>query len=487
MKEHLKSWLLAVGCLLLTSLYPCLYQYSSNLPESRGRDMLLFWGIFLGIGIVLFLLWLVILRRVEAAGVLSALSLLVCMNFGLVKTGVQRLLPLVSGRWILGPLGVLLLLLGGLVFLRKWRCRVPLILLTCMFGGLCAVSGIVALPKLAARHVGGQESSLLSAAETADGAERPNVYYFLYDEYSGPESLRYYYGFDNSTLYDQLEQRGFDCSGSSYNTESCATVQLVPDLYALGYDAAPFQSGDGEMPNLYRIFQDLGYQINLISHNDFLDTDGARSLTSGQAEESICRYLYANSILPYTPAAEYMEQHLRSLRTAYQYVAMLDEVLDTMDQAWEETGGAPTLTLGYVQCPHPGFIYDENGGLVSEDNFVNWRDPQYYLGQLQYTSSRILKAVDNIQAHDPEAVIILQSDHGARLGHHLAELYGDPYDAETDTIHQQNILNCVYLPGETVDITGLNGINTLRTVLNRLFQLDYAMVEPRTGCINYYP
>lgn len=95
--------------------------------------------------------------------------------------------------------------------------------------------------------------------------------------------------------------------------------------------------------------------------------------------------------------------------------------------------------------------------------------------------------MDNIQAHDPEAVIILQSDHGARLGHHLAELYGDPYDAETDTIHQQNILNCVYLPGETVDITGLNGINTLRTVLNRLFQLDYAMVEPRTGCINYYP
>lgn len=110
------------------------------------------------------------------------------------------------------------------MFLRKWRCRVPLILLTCMFGGLCAVSGIVALPKLAARHVGGQESSLLSAAETADGAERPNVYYFLYDEYSGPESLRYYYGFDNSALYDQLEQRGFDCSGSSYNTESCATV-----------------------------------------------------------------------------------------------------------------------------------------------------------------------------------------------------------------------------------------------------------------------
>ena len=487
MKEHLKSWLLVVGCLLLTSLYPCLYQYGSNLPESRGKDMLLFWGMFFGIAVGLLLVWLLILRRIEAAGVLSALSLLVCMNFGLVKTGVQKLLPMVSGRWILGPLVLLLLILGGLTLLWKWKCHVPLVLLTCMFGGLCAVSGIAAAPKLAAVHSAGVGPALPAAEQTAEGERRPNVYFYLYDEYSGPESLQYYYGFDNSAFYDQLEQRGFDCSGNSYNTESCATVQLVPDLYALGYDAAPFQSGDGEQPNLYRIFQNMGYQINLISHNDFLDADGTRSLTSGQAEESICRFLYANSILPYTPAADYLEQHLRSLRTAYQYVAMLDEVLDTMDRAWEETDGGPTLTLGYVQCPHAGFIYDANGGLVSEDDFVNWRDPQYYLGQLQYTNSRILKAVDNIQAHDPEAVIILQSDHGVRLGHHLAELYGDPYDAETDTIHQQNILNCVCLPGETLDITGLNGINTLRTVLNRLFHLDYAMVEPRTGCINYYP
>ena len=66
------------------------------------------------------------------------------------------------------------------------------------------------------------------------------------------------------------------------------------------------------------------------------------------------------------------------------------------------------------------------------------------------------------------------------------DLYGDSYDPETETIHQQNILNCVYLGGETLDISGLSGINTLRTVLNRLFDLDYDMVEPRSF-INYYP
>ena len=68
----------------------------------------------------------------------------------------------------------------------------------------------------------------------------------------------------------------------------------------------------------------------------------------------------------------------------------------------------------------------------------------------------------------------------------MADEYGDPYDPETETIHQQNILNCAYLGGKQLDITGLSGINTLRTVLNRLFDLNYDMLEPRTF-INYYP
>ena len=234
------------------------------------------------------------------------------------------------------------------------------------------------------------------------------------------------------------------------------------------------------------MFQELGYQVNLVSHNDFLDTDGARVLTKGQTESSICQYLYQNSLLPFTPLSGVMEQQMPQLRAAYQYKKLLDDALNTLDNAWQETAGGPTLTLGYIQCPHAGFIYDRDGGQVPEEDFLNWRDPQYYLGQLQYINGRILGAVDRILQHDPSAVIILQSDHGVRLGYHLTDLYGDSYDPETETIHQQNILNCVYLGGETLDISGLSGINTLRTVLNRLFDLDYDMVEPRSF-INYYP
>ena len=58
MKTKLRSWALALGCLLLVSLYPCLFQYSTNLPESRFSDAAVFWGIFAGIGLIAFLVCL---------------------------------------------------------------------------------------------------------------------------------------------------------------------------------------------------------------------------------------------------------------------------------------------------------------------------------------------------------------------------------------------------------------------------------------------
>ena len=94
--------------------------------------------------------------------------------------------------------------------------------------------------------------------------------------------------------------------------------------------------------------------------------------------------------------------------------------------------------------------------------------------------------VDGEVIHDPDAIIILQADHGARLGYHLKELYDTPYDPETETIHQQNILNCVYWGGKELDISGLSGINTLRTILNAAYGTDYEMLPQPTGFVNYY-
>jgi hypothetical protein len=475
--KYLKNWRsIGLTCLVLltVSLYPCLFQYSTNLPESRFGDAMLFFGIFLGIGLLLFLVLGLILRRIEAAGCLAGIFLLVVINYGLLIRSIQSWAPGFRGLYLLAILGVLLGGLTLLVWRKKHACHVPLILLGLMFSALCLVMGFVAIPELL--KTGPNESQAVLPEPVVATEDLPNVYYYLYDEYCGPESLRYYYDYDNSGFYEALEDRGFTCSSSSYNRESLATVQLVPDLYDLGYDVTPyFYSEDGKTPRLYQVFSQMGYRINLISHNDFLDTDGATPLTTNQAAESICTYLYENSILPNTPLAAQLEQ-LPQFRASYQYELLLQEALDTMETAWQNAQDGATLTLGYVQCPHSWFVYDADGDPVPEEDHLNWEDPQYYLGQLEYTNQRILKAVDQIQKNDPTAIIILQSDHGARLSSHLTELYDAPYDEATDTLPQQNILNCVYVPGKNLEIEGLSGINTLRTVLNQVYNMDYEML-----------
>jgi hypothetical protein len=475
--NYLKNWRsigLTCWVLLTVSLYPCLFQYSTNLPESRFGDAMLFFGIFLGIGLLIFLVLGLILRRVEAAGCLAGIFLLVVMNYGLLIRSVQAWVPGFRGRYLLLILGVLLGGLTLLVWRKKRSCHVPLILLGLTFSALCLVMGITAIPKLLQTGTNGSQTVLSEPVAVAE--DLPNVYYYLYDEYCGPESLQYYYDYDNSGFYEALEDRGFTCSGSSYNKESLATVRLVPDLYDLGYDVTPyFQSNDGKLPRLYQVFSHMGYRINLISHNDFLDTDGATPLITDQKADSICVYLYENSFLPNTPLVSILEE-LPQLRTAYQYESMLQETLDTMETAWRDTQDGATLTLGYVQCPHSWFVFDADGDPVPEEDHLNWGDPQYYLGQLEYTNQRIFEAVDQIQKNDPTAIIILQSDHGARLASHLTELYDAPYDEATDTLPQQNILNCVYVPGKSLEIEGLSGINTLRTLLNQVYGMDYEML-----------
>ena len=68
--------------------------------------------------------------------------------------------------------------------------------------------------------------------------------------------------------------------------------------------------------------------------------------------------------------------------------------------------------MGYLQCPHAPTILDKNGNLVDSYENVGWQwdRPELYLGQLEYISSFILELVTTIQEHDPDALIIVQSD-----------------------------------------------------------------------------
>lgn len=139
----------------------------------------------------------------------------------------------------------------------------------------------------------------------------------------------------------------------------------------------------------------------------------------------------------------------------------------------------PTLTVGYIQCPHSPTMVGPHGEELPFSTGWNWRDHSLYLGQVEFINDYILKLVDTIRERDPEAVIFLQSDHGNRFAIHMMQI-GEwtEYDPYVENPYMQNILNCVYYKGQSFPIEGETGINTMRMVFREVLGADLPPIEP---------
>ena len=88
-----------------------------------------------------------------------------------------------------------------------------------------------------------------------------------------------------------------------------------------------------------------------------------------------------------------------------------------------------------------------------------------YIGAVKYVNNNLLPAVKRIIEEDPEAVIVVCSDHGNRFG--ILSLK-----------YVNRILNMLYYGGEkTTSFEGLSSVNTLRFILNREFGLEMEYLE----------
>lgn len=159
------------------------------------------------------------------------------------------------------------------------------------------------------------------------------------------------------------------------------------------------------------------------------------------------------------------------------YRASLDNALEMGLHCWETHG--PTLTIGYIQCPHSPTMVGPNGEELPYEYGWNWKDSSLYLGQVEFINKYILSLVDTIQTHDPEAMIIIMSDHGNRYAIHMVQVgQWEDYDPEIHNPPMQNILNCVYYQGKSFPIEGQTGINTLRLMFCEVLGADLPPITP---------
>ena len=480
-----------VLAVVTTCLYPCVFLYSRNAGEARALDMIPFFLLFLGTALIALAVYGLILRNMSRAAVMSCLTMLVVINFTMLADAVERKAPWLYSRYLLVLVCLILILLLVLFLRKKPNLTALCVIIALTFGALTVMSVIMAVPKLL-QTASYEDPAEDPGAEITLNGEKRNVYYLLFDEYGGDENLQYYFGFDNSAFYGELEARGFSVSHTSRNGETLWTDTLVPNMLCMDYvaeDDMPEKVRRTylENPLLARIFRQNGYQINLINHRAFLRVKG-RELTSGQTEDNISEYLFNNSI--YCKLPWIREQITLWMFRNYRdhYREPLENALTALKGCADETDG-PTLTLAYIQCPHAPFVYNADGTVRDLATGWNWKDQSLYPGQLTYLNTVILETVDNIQARDPEAVILLMSDHGVRVSLHMVEQFGGPrFDAAAESPVMQNMLCCVFVPGQTLDIEGDTAINATRKTIDAAFGTSLGTIPPKTGYIlpEYY-
>lgn len=269
----------------------------------------------------------------------------------------------------------------------------------------------------------------------------PNVYVLLLDGYPRADTLEDTFGFDNGVFVEALEEHGFSISDearTNYNKTWLTLASALNGAYIdelLGDQRPPADATD-ELRWLHALinagsvidaFRDRGYAIRTVPspYTSTAVTTADEYLATGHLTE------FEVHLVAASPWTFFFRDQVASYLFAGQAQQVIDTLQTTSDLA-ESRSAKPQLVLSHVHSPHTPFVL----------NPVHREEPpipacfpwgctfwearldklalsfdEYRTGlsnQIEALNTLVLSTVRDIVAVDPDAVIILMSDHGTR-------------------------------------------------------------------------
>lgn len=338
-----------------------------------------------------------------------------------------------------------------------------------------------------------KNTDLLSIGNLPGQSDFPDIYFILFDEFAGFNSMRNYWNFEGVDDFSHfLISKGFfiaeNSQSNSVNTlqqmserlnykeyplggeyrdiyyEDLANNRVMLYLKSLGYTTVVFDEKRFGYPAIPRMTTDYSFEYDSISVNkgssnlgSFFDEFGI--LVADNTMLRAFPVFYNKSIDPM------FEKHQEMVHFTAAKIADLEEI------------PSPKFVHVHLLLPHYPFMFSENGSINDPIYYYNWN---YYLGNYKFTIKLAEKMVtDILENADPARppIIILQSDHGARntliAARNGVQLENFPEEYKTD------ILNAMYLPGyDTSQLPqDLNPMNTFPIIFNHYFHADIPLIK----------
>ena len=150
----------------------------------------------------------------------------------------------------------------------------------------------------------------------------------------------------------------------------------------------------------------------------------------------------------------------------------LEDILINTDES------EPRFTLLLNVMFHGPYIYDEFGNLL---NHIDYNDPLNYLSQHKYATKVLVNCIDRILINDPNAIVILQSDHGMNMvsDQDIIDAFGDDPHVISDL--RSSTMSAIFIPQQYVNgeevYAAENPLNISRYLVNRFVGQNYEYIS----------
>jgi len=464
--------------LLLLAVFFCLHGSVENYGYLDLYEVMQVGGIIILCMTIFFGLTWLITKNHLFAGLLTFFIALWYLFFGalhdLIKT--TALLKFLQSYTVLLPV---LLVVNILVFwwLKKSKLLYPklFLYLNVLFLIFCVSDAFL----LANKAAGYKEIAYPDPVKFDQHkvTAKPNVYFLLFDEYAGYKSLNDSFHFKNDSLYSFLQQQQFqqlptisNYDFTPFSMSSILNMQYVPENYnRLQLTQTDIQHRFGEIRNAQvpAIFKSMGYNI---VNNSIFDIKGHPALYQSNGLFPIHAELLTNKIFhnrliknigwwlatgKFT--IDFLKEHYMYRKDAYNR-----QVEKNLLETATSPATKPRFWYAHFLLPHGQFYRDSSGKLNPAEKILNLKylaDKSLYLAYLKYSNNIIKGLIKNIGDKDPNAIVIIMSDHG---------FYDYDNPGDYDPYNFDNIC-FVKLPGSKADTVNLprSNVNFFRYFFNR--------------------
>ena len=324
----------------------------------------------------------------------------------------------------------------------------------------------------------------------------PDIYLIILDGYGSTEVLNEIYKYDNSPFVKGLNTLGFT---------------IIPEARANYSQTRIVFSSMLNMNNINELLADE--EINSVDARPLIEIIKS-NLAMQQLENLGYTTISFSSGFAYTEDLDTKEMistgykfsdiERQILRTTIFYPLLHNSFYKIYRKAITETlielGNmsnypSPKFVFAHICCPHPPFIFNEDGEFsippikyyeFDADDIIGRTSNKYYYegyrNQVEYISNQILVSVISILKNsDPDPVIIIMGDHGPGLTVSQVDL------TSSNHYERMHILNALYLPGvDPASIPAdLTPVNTFRFIFNQYFGTTYELLENKSYASPY--